>query len=91
MTIDIKGNIAEALSRAFPRCPVRVQESPEDTASLWVQVFCVPAGDEETVEALIDQLQEDLAPAGEYMLLPMVKNAAYTCSDAGSDQHLLDD
>ena len=77
-TIEIKRNITESLSREFPQCPVLVQESPEDTASLWVQVFCVPAEKEAAVESLIDRLQDTLAPEGEYMLLPMVNNLEIT-------------
>jgi len=77
-TIDIKRNITESLSREFPQCPVLVQESPEDSESLWVQVFCVPADKEAAVETLIDRLQDTLAPKGEYMLLPMVNNLEIT-------------
>lgn len=77
-TIEIKRNITESLSREFPQCPVLVQVSPEDIASLWVQVFCVPAEKEAAVEGLIDRLQDALAPEGEYMLLPMVNNLEIT-------------
>ena len=77
-TIDIMRKITEDLSREFPKCPVLVQESPEDTTSLWVQVFCVPVDKEAQVEDFIDQLQEELAPLGEFMLLPMVKDMAIT-------------
>ena len=75
---DIKRNITESLSREFPKCPVIVQESPEDSKALWVQVFCVPVAQEENVEASIFLLQDTLAPEGEFMLLPMVKDLEIT-------------
>ncbi len=77
-TNDIKRTIAESMSREFPKYPVLVQESPEDSTSLWVQVFCVPADKESKVESLIDWLQDTLAPEGEFMLLPMVNNLEIT-------------
>ena len=75
---EIKSQIIAKVKATFPMYPVDVQTSPEDDESLWVQVFCVPADQVLKLEDEIFNIQDALAPAGEIILLPMVKDMAIT-------------
>lgn len=75
---EIKRQIVAKVKETFSMYPVDVQTSPEDDESLWVQVFCVPADQVLKLEDEIFNIQDALAPAGEILLLPMVKDMAIT-------------
>ena len=75
---EIKRQIIAKVKATFPMYPIDVQTSPEDDESLWVQVFCVPADQVLKLEDEIFNIQDALAPAGEILLLPMVKDMAIT-------------
>ena len=75
---EIKALVAESIGGAFGGYPVVLQESPEDSTSLWVQVFAVPADTAEVVTDAILDLQGEVFAVSDVILLPMVKNLAVT-------------
>jgi hypothetical protein len=77
-TNGIKEKITEYLTGEFPKFPIVVCESPEDSMTLWVQVFCVTPDQKELVKKKIFDTQEKLFSNFEMILLPMVKSLAIT-------------
>jgi len=70
--------IQAVMNSEFPDFPCVIQESPEDSRALWVQVFSVPETEVEIVEDFIDDLEDRLPPDHEVFLLPMVKSLDVT-------------
>jgi len=75
---DVKKTITAYLTGEFAKFPVVVCKSPEDSTTLWVQVFCVTPDQKNLVKEKIFAAQETFFPAAEIMLLPMVKSLAIT-------------
>ena len=75
---EIKGLVTERLKGKFGDFPVVIRESPEDSTTYWVQVYAVPGDMVRKVQDLIFDLQEDIWPEGDTLLLPMVKDVAVT-------------
>ena len=78
MNDDIKTLVLLAMKRAFPAYPATVQESPEDSKTLWVHVFAVPVEQVRVVKDFIHDIEDGLPAAASAVLLPMVKNLAVT-------------
>lgn len=70
--------IRAALSVQFPTFPVSIVESPDDNQVLCVRVFCVPSEETRAVKATINQIEQEVCPEGDFLLLPMVKNPEVT-------------
>jgi len=78
MNETTKTTILAALKQTFPGFPAEVQESPEDTATLWVRVFSVPSDQVRAVKDFIHNLEDNLTADAHALLLPMVKNIEVT-------------
>lgn len=70
--------IANKVTAAYHAYPVVVEESPEDTETLCVQVFAVPPPRVREVKNFIHDLQDEFGDALGVVLLPMVKNLEVT-------------
>ena len=75
---EIEALVVERIGGAFRGYPVVVQESPEDSTTLWVQVFGVGRDEVRTVNDAILGLQEEVLAVSDVILLPMVKNLTVT-------------
>lgn len=75
---EMKELVSARVRAAFGELPVAVQESPEDSTTLWVQVFAVPAEKVKEVRQFILAMQDELLAVSDVILLPMVKNLAVT-------------
>ncbi len=75
---NIVGRIEEKINETYREYPVVVQESPEDSETLWVQVFAVPAPRVREVKNFIHDLQDGIGDESGVVLLPMVKNLEVT-------------
>ena len=69
---------AERVLGRFPDFPVFIDESPDDASVLCVRVFAVPNARVTEVKAFIRHVGAELFPAGDVLLLPMVKNMDIT-------------
>lgn len=78
MIEEIRQLVAAGVTRVFPGYPVAIHESPEDSATLWVQVFGVPSDTVRAVKNAIHVLQQELPADADVLLLPMVKNLEIT-------------
>lgn len=75
---EIKELLKAKLRAVFANYPAVVEESPEDTETLWVQVFAVPSPRVREVKDFIHDLQDEFGDALGVVLLPMVKNLEVT-------------
>ena len=75
---EVKILVLEGISAAFGEFPVVVRVSPEDSTTLWVQVFAVPTEKVKAVRQFVLGMQEGVLAVSDVILLPMVKNLAVT-------------
>lgn len=77
MSENIIANMIEnAIRYKYPQYPVKVQESPEDSESFWVQVYSVPIELVKEIKIFIFDLNDTIFD--NFSLLPMVKNIETT-------------
>lgn len=75
---EIKELLKHKLQAIYSDYPIVIEESPEDTGTLWVQVFAVPTSRVRELKNFIHDLEDEIWDGNEVVLLPMVKNLEVT-------------